>query len=101
MAKETFFITVRALVNGKVSIKKELVEGTRLKNEQGLDLFVHKHKNNYIISEATSGYQLISPQKTKREAVSQLNELLQKKDIEQLKSKIKEATEQCKMVDFK
>ncbi len=94
MANETFFITVRALVNGKVFIKKEEVEGSRLKNEYGLDLFVHKHKSNYIISEVTSGYQLIRPHKTKREAVSELHELLKKKDIEQLKSKIKEAVGQ-------
>ena len=97
MAKETFSITVRALnENGKVIIKKEEVEGTRLKNEYGLDLFVHKHKNNYIVSESTSGYRISKAYKTKRDAVMQLNELLQTKDIEQVKSKIKEAIEQIK-----
>ena len=91
MANETFFITVRALVNGKIAIKKEAVEGSRLKNEYGLDLFVHKDRSKYVVSEATSGYRLSKSHKTKREAVEEVNELLKTKDIEQLKSKIKEA----------
>jgi len=88
--KETFLISVRELVNGRVIVTKKEAEGSRLKNEYGLDLFVHKHKNGYVVSEAKSGYRLSNPYKTKREAVSEYIEVLKVTDIEQLKSKIDE-----------
>lgn len=94
MAKEKFFITARALVDGKVVIQKQEIEGTRLKNEYGLDVFSHKAKGGYRISEATSGFSMTHTHALKRDAVADFEKNMENKDIEQVKTKIKEATEQ-------
>ena len=96
MAKEKFFITVRALVNGKVGMKREEIEGTRLKNEYGLDLFVHKDKSNYVISEATTGSRVTKAHKTKRDAVAELNERIGKIGVEKAKQNIAGIAERIK-----
>ena len=91
MEKEKFFIAINELVDGKIKINKKEVEGSRLENDFGLDLFIRKYKSKYIISEVKSGRMICTPQKTKKEAISTLNQLLKTKDIEQVKSVIERA----------
>jgi hypothetical protein len=96
VAKKTFFITVRALVNGKVRFQKEEIEGTALKNEYGLDLFVHKDRGNYVVSEVTTGSRITKSHKTKRDAVSELNEIVNRIGVDEAKKNIEGIAERIK-----
>ena len=82
----------RVAVNaGQGKVKFEEVEGSEIKNEYGLDLFVHKSPTGeYKVSEMTTGCSLTNACPLKRDAVVELHEVVKKHGIEAIKQKIEE-----------
>jgi hypothetical protein len=74
--------------NGKVRFEE--IEGSEIKNEYGLDLFVHKSPTGeYKVSEMTTGCSITKACALKRDAVNELHEVVKKHGVEKIKEQIK------------
>lgn len=88
----------RVVVNaGQGKVKFDEVEGSEIKNEYGLDLFVHKSPTGqYKVSEMTTGCSLTKACPLKRDAVNELHEVVKQYGVDAIKKKIQEREKEIK-----
>jgi hypothetical protein len=81
--------------DGEGNFVFEEVDGSFLKNDYELELFVHRTpKGNFRVSEATTGLAITSEMKTKKEAVEELHKVIDSRGLKVVKEKIKERLEE-------
>ncbi len=89
---QKFKVAVNA---GEGKIKFDEVEGSEIKNDYGLELFVHKSPTGeYKVSEMTTGCSLTKACPLKRDAVNELHQVVKQHGVDTIKQRMNERSKE-------
>jgi hypothetical protein len=84
---QKFEITVK---DGDGNYTSQEIDGSLLKNDYGVEFFVHRSPKGFRVSEVSTGLAVTPEMKTKKEAVTELHNVVESRGVDMVKERIKQ-----------